>query len=86
MYGGGVTDYRGGFLVETGSEDGRTVITELTDAASMDLTHSEQFRLYYDSGLAWPALPEGAERFNDQPLGTLDTPDYAAAVVFSYIG
>ena len=86
MYGGGVTDYRGGFLVETGSEDGRTVITELTDAASMDLTHSELFRLYYDSGLAWPALPEGAERFNDQPLGTLDTPDYAAAVAFSYIG
>ena len=86
MYGGGVTDYRGGFLVETGSEDGRTVITELTDAASMDLTHSEQFRLYYDSGLAWPALPEGADRFNDQPLDTLDTPDYAAAVAFSYIG
>lgn len=86
MYGGGVTDYRGGFLVETGSEDGRTVITELTDAASMDLTHSELFRLYYDSGLAWPALPEGAERFNDQLLGTLDTPDYAAAVAFSYIG
>lgn len=86
MYGGGVTDYRGGFLVETGSEDGRTVITELTDAASMDLTHSELFRLYYDSGLAWPSLPEGADRFNDQPLGTLDTPDYAAAVVFSYIG
>nr|WP_308506160.1 M56 family metallopeptidase [uncultured Agathobaculum sp.] len=86
MYGGGVTDYRSGFLVETGSEDGRTVITELTDAASMDLTHSELFRLYYDSGLAWPALPEGAERFNDQPLGTLDTPDYAAAVAFSYIG
>lgn len=86
MYGGGVTDYRGGFLVETGSEDGRTVITELTDAASMDLTHSELFRLYYDSGLAWPSLPEGADRFNDQPLGTLDTPDYAAAVAFSYIG
>lgn len=86
MYGGGVTDYRSGFFVETGSEDGRTVITELTDAASMDLTHSELFRLYYDSGLAWPALPEGAERFNDQPLGTLDTPDYAAAVAFSYIG
>lgn len=86
MYGGGVTDYRGGFLVETGSEDGRTVITELTDAASMDLTHSELFRLYYDSGLAWPSLPEGADRFNDQPLDTLDTPDYAAAVAFSYIG
>ena len=86
MYGGGVTDYRSGFFVETGSEDGRTVITELTDAASMDLTHSELFRLYYDSGLAWPSLPEGAERFNDQPLGTLDTPDYAAAVAFSYIG
>lgn len=86
MYGGGVTDYRGGFLMETGSEDGRTVITELTDAASMDLTHSELFRLYYDSGLAWPSLPEGADRFNDQPLGTLDTPDYAAAVAFSYIG
>ena len=86
MYGGGVTDYRGGFLMETGSEDGRTVITELTDAASMDLTHSELFRLYYDSGLAWPSLPEGADRFNDQPLDTLDTPDYAAAVAFSYIG
>ena len=85
MYGGGVTDYRGGFLVETGSEDGRTVITELTDAASMDLTHSELFRLYYDSGLAWPVLYDGSS-YNGVPVADLEQPLTAVDAIFGYFG
>jgi len=85
MYGGGVTDYRGGFLVGTGSEDGRTVITELTDAASMDLTHSELFRLYYDSGLAWPVLYDGSS-YNGVPVADLEQPLTAVDAIFGYFG
>lgn len=87
MYAGGVDDYREACLVETGSADGRSVILDVRQVGrGGNMTDSELFRLYYDSGLAWPVVPEGAERFNDQPLDTLNTPDYAAAVAFSYIG
>lgn len=87
MYAGGVDDYREACLVETGSADGRSVILDVRQVErGGNMTNSELFRLYYDSGLAWPVVPEGAERFNDQPLDTLNTPDYAAAVAFSYIG
>ena len=87
LYGRGVDDYRSAYLVETGSEDGRSVILDVQEIVrGGDMTNSELFRLYYDSGLAWPVVPEGAERFNDQPLDTLNTPDYAAAVAFNYIG
>lgn len=87
MYAGGVDDYREAYLVETGSADGRSVILDVRQVGrGGNMTNSELFRLYYDSGLAWPVVPEGAERFNDQPLDTLNTPDYAAAVAFSYIG
>lgn len=87
MYAGGVDDYREAYLVETGSADGRSVILDVRQVErGGNMTNSELFRLYYDSGLAWPVVPEGAERFNDQPLDTLNTPDYAAAVAFSYIG
>lgn len=87
MYAGGVDDYREACLVETGSADGRSVILDVRQVGrGSNMTGSELFRLYYDSGLAWPVVPEGAERFNDQPLDTLNTPDYAAAVAFSYIG
>ena len=87
MYAGGVDDHREAYLVETGSADGRSVILDVRQAErGGNMTNSELFRLYYDSGLAWPVVPEGADRFNDQPLDTLNTPDYAAAVAFSYIG
>lgn len=87
MYAGGVDDHREACLVETGSADGRSVILDVRQVErGGNMTNSELFRLYYDSGLAWPVVPEGAERFNDQPLDTLNTPDYAAAVAFSYIG
>lgn len=87
MYAGGVDDYREACLVETGSADGRSVILDVRQVGrGSNMTGSELFRLYYDSGLAWPVVPEGADRFNDQPLDTLTTPDYAAAVAFSYIG
>ena len=87
MYAGGVDDHREACLVETGSADGRSVILDVRQVErGGNMTDSEIFRLYYDSGLAWPVVPEGAERFNDQPLDTLNTPDYAAAVAFSYIG
>lgn len=87
MYAGGVDDYREACLVETGSADGRSVILDVRQVErGSNMTNSELFRLYYDSGLAWPVVPEGADRFNDQPLDTLTTPDYAAAVAFSYIG
>ena len=87
MYAGGVDDHREACLVETGSADGRSVILDVRQVErGSNMTNSELFRLYYDSGLAWPVVPEGADRFNDQPLDTLNTPDYAAAVAFSYIG
>lgn len=87
MYAGGVDDHREAYLVETGSADGRSVILDVRQVErGGNMTNSELFRLYYDSGLAWPVVPEGADRFNDQPLDTLNTPDYAAAVAFSYIG
>lgn len=87
VYAGGVDDYREACLVETGSADGRSVILDVRQVErGGNMTNSELFRLYYDSGLAWPVVPEGADRFNDQPLDTLNTPDYAAAVAFSYIG
>lgn len=87
MYTGGVDDYREAYLVETGRADGRSVILDVRQVErGGNMTNSEIFRLYYDSGLAWPVVPEGAERFNDQLLDTLTTPDYAAAVAFSYIG
>lgn len=87
MYAGGVDDHREACLVETGSVDGRSVILDVRQVErGGNMTNSELFRLYYDSGLAWPVVPEGADRFNDQPLDTLNTPDYAAAVAFSYIG
>lgn len=87
MYTGGVDDYREAYLVETGRADGRSVILDVRQVErGGNMTDSELFRLYYDSGLAWPVVPEGADRFNDQPLDTLNTPDYAAAVAFSYIG
>ena len=87
LYGRGADDYRSAYLVETGSEDGRSVILNVQEIVrGGDMTDSELFRLYYDSGFAWPVLPEDAARFNDQPLDALRAPQDAAAIVLSHFG
>lgn len=87
MYGGGVTDQRSAYLVETGSVDGRAVIVDVQQIdRGGDMTDNEIFRLYYDSGLAWPTIPEGANNFNGQSLDALNKPQDAAPIVLSYVG
>ena len=87
MYGGGVTDQRNAYLIRTAQEDGRSVIVDVQQIdRGGDMTDNEIFRLYYDSGLAWPTIPEGAENFNDQPLDALSRPQDAAPIVLSYVG
>lgn len=87
MYGGGVTDQRSAYLVETDSVDGRSVIVDVQQIdRGGDMTDNEIFRLYYDSGLAWPTIPEGANNFNGQSLDALNKPQDAAPIVLSYVG
>lgn len=87
MYGGGMDDYREAYLVETGSADGRSVIQDVRKVErGSNRTDSELFRLYYDSGLAWPSIPEGATNFNGASLDTLTRVRDAAETVFSYLG
>lgn len=87
MYGGGVTDQRSAYLVETDSVDGRSVIVDVQQIdRGGDMTDNEIFRLYYDSGLAWPTIPEGANNFNGQSLDALSRPQDAAPIVLSYVG
>ena len=87
MYGGGVTDQRSAYLVETDSVDGRSVIVDVQQIdRGGDMTDNEIFRLYYDSGRAWPTIPEGAHNFNGQSLDALNKPQDAAPIVLSYVG
>lgn len=87
MYGGGVSDQRNAYLIRTAQEDGRSVIVDVQQIdRGGDMTDNEIFRLYYDSGLAWPTISEGAENFNDQPLDALSRPQDAAPIVLSYVG
>lgn len=87
MYGGGVTDQRSAYLVETDSVDGRSVIVDVQQIErGGNMTDNEIFRLYYDSGLAWPTIPEGANNFNGQSLDALNKPQDAAPIVLSYVG
>ncbi|WP_346704177.1 M56 family metallopeptidase [uncultured Agathobaculum sp.] len=87
MYGGGVSDQRNAHLIRTAQEDGRSVIVDVQQIdRGGDMTDNEIFRLYYDSGLAWPTISEGAENFNDQPLDALSRPQDAAPIVLSYVG
>ena len=80
-------DYREAYLVETGSADGRSVIQDVRKVErGSNRTDSELFRLYYDSGLAWPSIPEGATNFNGASLDTLTRVRDAAETVFSYLG
>lgn len=99
MYGGGATDYRSAVNITVGTENGRQVITAidrcdehlsfmLDQMSGQDTgyTQSELFGLYYDSGLAWPSIPEGATSFNGAQLDELTTPLDAVEAVFGYLG
>ena len=99
MYGGGATDYRSAVNITVGTENGRQVITAIDrcdeqlsfildqmSGQDTDYTQSKLFRLYYDSGLAWPTIPEGADSFNGVQLDGLTTPLGAIEAVFGYFG
>lgn len=86
MYGGGVEDVRSAYLIRTAQEDSRRVIESVAEAENSDYTKSELFKLYYDSGLSWPTIPEGAENFNGASLDTLTRVQDAAETVFGYFG
>lgn len=99
MYGGGATDYRSAVNITVSTENGRQVITAIDrcdeqlsfildqmSGQDTDYTQSELFRLYYDSGLAWPTIPEGADSFNGVQLDGLTTPLGAIEAVFGYFG
>ena len=86
MYGGGATDMRSAFLVSTAQADGRRVIDRVTEVAASNYTKSDLFNLYYNSGLPWPTIPEGANHFNGASLDTLTRVRDAVETVFSYFG
>lgn len=99
MYGGGATDYRSAVNITVGAENGCRVITAinrcdehlsfmLDQMSGQDdgYTMSELFNLYYDSGLAWPVIPDGVTSFNGVQLDGLTTPLDAAEAVFGYLG
>lgn len=86
MYGGGVDDVRSAYLVTTARADGRRVIDSVTEVAERNYTKSDLFRIYYDSGLPWPTIPEGAQRFNGASLDTLTRVQDAVETVFGYFG
>ena len=86
MYGGGVEDMRSAFLITTAQADGRRVIDRVTEVAVSNYTKSDLFRLYYDSGLPWPTIPEGADSFNGASLDTLTRVRDAVETVFGYFG
>lgn len=89
MYGGGVEDERRAVLVTTAQADGRRVIQSVTEVAASDYTKSDLFKLYYDSGLPWPTIPEGAENFNGVSLDMLTRltrVQDAVETVFGYFG
>lgn len=86
MYGGGATDYRNAFIVNTAGADGRRVISDVRQIAASTYTMSKLFKLYYDSGLAWPTISEGANDFNGASLDTLTRVRDAAETVFGYFG
>ena len=86
MYGGGVEDMRSAFLITTAQADGRRVIDSVTEVAESNYTKSDLFKLYYDSGLSWPTIPEGTESFNGASLDTLTRVRDAVETVFGYFG
>lgn len=86
MYGGGVDDTRSAYLVTTARAGGRRVINSVTEVAASNYTKSDLFKLYYDSGLPWPTVSEGAQSFNGASLDTLTRVQDAVETVFGYFG
>ena len=84
MDGGGISDVRTGYLVQTTREDGgRRMISDVTELSDADMTQSELFRLYYSTGLALPSLPDEVGNFS----GLLRTDSLTAAQdAFYYFG
>ena len=84
MDGGGISDVRTGYLVQTTCEDGgRRMISDVTELSDADMTQSELFRLYYSTGLALPSLPDEVGNFSGLPRTDSLT---AAQDAFYYFG
>ena len=84
MDGGGIGDVRTGYLVQTTCEDdGRRMISDVTELSDADMTQSELFRLYYSTGLALPSLPDEVGNFSGLPRTDSLT---AAQDAFYYFG
>ncbi len=85
-YGGGVPDDRSAYNVIAGKENGRSVITGVDEVVpDKSYTYSDIFRLYYNTGLAWPDM-DSCETENGKPSESLRTPVSAAYTVFAYFG
>ena len=83
MDGGGIGDVRTGYLVRTTLENGRRMISDVTELSDADMTQSELFRLYYSTGLALPSLPDEVGNFSGLPRTDSLT---AARDAFYYFG
>lgn len=84
MDGGGIGDVRTGYLVQTTCEDdGRRMISDVTELSDADMTQSELFRLYYSTGLALPSFPDEVGNFSGLPRTDSLT---AAQDAFYYFG
>lgn len=84
MDGGGISDVRTGYLVQTTCENGgRRMISDVTELSDADMTQSELFRLYYSTGLALPSLPDEVGNFSGLPRTDSLT---AAQDAFYYFG
>ena len=83
MDGGGIGDVRTGYLVQTTLENGRRMISDVTELSDADMTQSELFRLYYSTGLALPSLPDEVGNFSGLPRTDSLT---AARDAFYYFG
>ena len=83
LSGGGINDARTGYLVQTALENGRRMISDVTELSDADMTQSELFRLYYSTGLSLPSLPDESGNFSGLPRTDSLT---AAQDAFYYFG
>ena len=83
LSGGGINDVRTGYLVRTTEDDGRRMISDVTELSDADMTQSELFRLYYSTGLSLPSLPDESGNFSGLPRTDSLT---AAQDAFYYFG
>ncbi len=81
-YGGGVPDDRAAYNVTVEKEDGRSVITGVDEVVpDGSYTCSNIFKLYYNTGLAWPD-----SEYVPSLIESLSSPAEAADTIFSYFG